>query len=490
MYKGTRFINIAIKEDIHNSFFDAVGNRIECSDIQEKSVLSISVDDSETVYKYVMSTQTIEGIVDSVSDDNILISGVEYPVYSGDTLNVAVSNEVKVYFDSCGYAVYADVVDTGSQCGYVVSWYNEEYSESEYIIKLVKGSPIEYVYNKNVDNLDDNNLIPKLICKNSGVLKLKIDSNTKINGEKFGGKMTKLHEGIYEYTLRDDGIVKELKSPQLAGGGTELKYNVYDKVFGGNLNATPFAIDSNTQVLCVPKGQVESDDDYIVPLEISAVNSLITYDVLGYDFDNSTKCVKYIVFKQIMRQSDIPEIKKNSASFAVIMKTANESIDNEDCLRVNMMTGSGERSETIQQDGYSYEYWRDLKKGDIIYFSNTFDNKLGRAFKAASADNCDYIGFVKNEGAEDEQYYGRVIDIEYDEINAETYSKVTRLTMDCGGVMRHVDIPQRNTPPVIKVLDKGRYTEISSLKEISICNDYLFVLTNYGKITGCVLFPR
>lgn len=485
-FRGSKFISYdADNDDIRYVFYDINKNEINISEVPAGSTLSIFVDKNNELFRFIVSEEKINGALTAVDEKRIYIDDTSYPYSAGDSFDFTLGKNVDVYIDYRGTVAFIKEAVQSRTYGYIVG-YEADRIGSNAQIKMICGSPIDFIYDKNTDDLDDTNLIPKLICKNSSVEILDITKKTKINGVKYqsGGSVA---NGIYEYTLYSDGSVKTLDTPLIAGSGTTLKYNSKDKVFGRDVYVTPFAIADGTYVICVPRNTVSSDDDYMVPLEISSQSSSISYEVSGYEYNKDTKKVGLIVFKQEMDSQDVTKVKKNSSSVAVVK---NKRYTSEDDILLTLVTSGGETEYTLKADSSTHEKWAGIKKGDMIYYSVKLDKTLGDVEKIYSCYDSNSDGFVKNEGAENEQYLGGVIDLSYNEIDAATYSLIIKAAMKCGGVYTEIDIPQRNQPPVFYI-DKGN-DEIrkSSLSEVVPGVQQLYIITNYGKITGCVILEK
>lgn len=484
-FNGSKYINIKTDDDVHYILKDKDNKLISAENITSGCILSIITDKHKEVYKFIVSADTAEGNISGLTNDTVEINDTQYPYYKADNFDFNFTDTLKLYLDYRGYVACVKKVEGSRNFGYIVGIDNGLFGTTT--VKMLCGSVVEYIYEKNTENLDDTNTIPKLKCRNSEIKELTVDDKTLINGIRYAKNQGILQTGIYEYDLRSDGGIKELKSPVLVGGGTGMKYMPYDKIFGGNSNRSPFAIDDKTVVICVPRNQVSGDDDYLVPLEISAQSSSITYEVLGYEYNNATKKAELIVFTEQMDCNDVTPIKRNSSSVAMVADVSKVyHKDDDSMVQVELITGSGDAKFVIDESNVVADEWKNLKKGDLIYYSKKLDGTAGHAERIYSFSNISDNGFIKYEGAQNEQYLGNVLDFSYNEIDLKSYSLVVKTTLNCAGLIKEVNLAQRNTPPIFAVDRNGKNVYLSDLSDVDVGSDRLYVITYYGTITGCV----
>ena len=83
---------------------------------------------------------------------------------------------------------FAEKISIESQYAYILSSVRDEELYDCLNIKMIMGSKIEMHYTKNEENLDDTDLIPSIICKNSDVRKQQSAEKLKVDGVRFEGE--------------------------------------------------------------------------------------------------------------------------------------------------------------------------------------------------------------------------------------------------------------------------------------------------------------
>lgn len=486
-WNGSRYINLEEQNDnIIHVFYNAERQQITLEDVKENDVLSILASADGQLNEYIVSDSTATGVVSDVSDDQVGIDEQEYPLYAGTSLSEFVGKEVVLRLDYKGYVAECDMDDVTTNYGYVAE-IDKSGPFNDFRVKMLLSSPIEYKEEKNEQNLDDANTIPTLVCRNEAVVVYSLSENASVNGTKVANDPDALQEGLYEYKTNSDGEITKLISPNLAGGGTGMKFNAYDNTFGGSNFDIPFGIDENTNILCVPKNNVTSDEDYLVPLIISNKIAGSTFDVRGYGYDDATKKVDLVVFDEIMSADTIPEVRLDSALIGLVSKKSEKlGEDSETVWSYQLLCAEGELE--FEADP-SDQPQLDFNVGDLIWYVKDNAGEIANGKLIYSFDDRQIEEFFMNEGREDEILCGQVTDISYHDIDPVPNNLVTTLTVVTDRGAMPVKLLERNTPPIFMYDIRSAsvsYTKVD-MSQLMPGNpaldtgDYFFAVRPYGE---------
>ena len=443
-WNGSRYITIENDADNIYLFQNTQMEEIGLLNIQEGDVLSVSTSSDGKLNRYIVSTDSVEGVLTAASSDYVTVGEMEYPLYEDEDYTTFVGKAVTLRLDYKGYVADCEEGVGGKQYGYVIQVDDGAFSGIE--VKMLLGSPIEFKEEKNEQDLDDANTIPTLVCQNSDVVVYSVSANATVNGVRLSNNKAGLQPGVYEYKLNSEGKITELTTPSLAGGGTGMKFNAYDNTFGGNNIDIPFAIDENTNILCVPKNEVSTDDDYLVPLVISNKIAGTTFDVMGYGYDSATKKVDLVVFQERMSAATIPEVTIDNSLIALITKRVTKAgEDNTEITAFTLLTSSGEVEMEVD---LGEDPQLNFKVGDLIWYVKDNAGEIANGKLIYSFAGSDQEKFFQNEGRENEMLCGQITDISYHDIDPVPNELITTLTVVTDRGAMPVKVAERNTPPI------------------------------------------
>ncbi len=494
-WNGSRYITIEDDADNIYLFQNKQMDEIGLADIQGGNVLSLSTSSDGKLNRYIVSTDSVEGVLTAAGSDYVTVGETEYPLYENEDYTTLVGKNVTLRLDYKGYVADCEEGVGGKQYGYVVQIDDGAFSGIE--VKMLLGSPIEFKKERNEQDLDDANTIPTLVCQNSDVAVYSVSANATVNGVRLSNNKAGLQPGVYEYKLNSEGKITDLTAPSLAGGGTGMKFNAYDNTFGGNNVDIPFAIDENTNILCVPKNEISTDDDYLVPLVISNKIAGTTFDVKGYGYDSATKKVDLVVFQERMSAATIPEVTIDNSLVALITKRVTKAgKDNTEITAFTLLTSSGEVEMEVD---LGEEPQLNFKVGDLIWYVKDNAGEIANGKLIYSFTGSDQEKFFQNEGRENEILCGQITDISYHDIDPVPNELITTLTVVTDRGAMPVKVAERNTPPIFlyDMSDKeAPYAQAGISKmmpgNVSLENgDYVFVVRPYGEeVKACVIIRK
>ena len=499
-YNGARYLTVNFEdEDVCYTVTDSNGKSVSLSDIEPDSILSISSDSEGEVYSIVVSKESVRGMIKEIGEDMMLIGETECDVYEGDVFDVKAGKNVTAYLDYNGYIADIEEYETENQYAYLVE---TGYINRNLELKMIVGSPVEFAYEENTENLDSKDLIPVINCQNESVTYFETADNLRVNGV----KDVVPEPGLYKYTLNSDGKIKTLESAVSYGGGKGMSYNVYDKVFYYGINE-PVSISEKTVVICLPKQDTmngESDEDYLdrladtdeedymVPLQISNSAAITSFDVFGYDFDTDTKKMNIVVFYETMKADNLVTVNTDTSPIGMVgdVKMALNEED-EYVQKVTIVTKAGKTDYLVADivPGKN-DSLASLKEGDLIYYEIGLSGKLDDAeviYSFKSSIN----SFSKNSGTMNYQVCGEVVNLIYDEPDKSSGNLSTIAYVETPRGTVPVTIYQRNIPQMFVYDMDTREVSPATIKDIIPgSDDLVYALIPLGGKASAVVICK
>lgn len=468
--------------DIRNS----KGEKMAFSDIKADNIVSASISGDKNTLRLRVSDVRAEGDVQELLEDSMVIGGTEYDIEDGKTFDVQPGDSVIAFLNYQGKISDVKKGDTKAEYGYVVEVGNAG-GMGNMQMKICLGGPIRE--DVEVDDSNEDNVTSKPILKvqNKEVVVLNAAAGMTVNGSKKSQEELREYfslevNRLIRYMINANGEVSRIESPQRDGIGEYVYYNAYEKVFGG-LNNRVFAVDDTTKVICVSANgaPVEKDLDYLSTMEL---NNGQRYSALAYDVDEKTKVAGAIVVA-IPMDYYAPGVINTLSKVAVASKIT--SVTGEDLTPMKKITFYSEGKEMTYNTAemFASEERRrnvdNLQVGDVFFYSL---NQLDQI------DNVQVLKNVKNnpvygkEESEGKQIYGKIADIEYNELNMQNYRRVHRVsiqTNQSGTQTEVVDINARNTPYIYLYDTMEKSVSVISIYDITAgLDEEMFIYDNGG----------
>ena len=496
---GSRLINVDKENlDVKYHLKDKDGKTLEVQDIQTDDIISVTVDQYKTLYQLVVSHDRVEGTIDEITDDGLVIGGTFYDAEEAVRTTVKVGDSVTAYLDWRGSVANTKELSSAMLYGYIAQ-IGQQGGFGNTQVKMITGKLIEEDIEMNEQDKDDKNEIPVLVCQNEKVEILDVSDKVSFNGVSVGstGLLSKIdpNRGLaVKYTLGTDGKIRTIESAQLQGGevGQKIKYNVKDKVFGGITNIQSFAIDENTKVICLPE-TVNTDEDYMVQVRIDNTDSTRRFNAQGYEYDTVTKKVKLLVVTEAMDANQVSNVDINSAKLGMVKdlrQFSDESMETK--YKLTIVEEDGEVTYETVNIVDKNRIITTLQKGDLIYFVKNGQDKIENVKKIYSF--AQGVGtFYRYQGTDDQQICGYLQSLDFDEIDVRENILVTKATIDLDGSSEAVGVAQRNAPPIFIYEESTKEIRTATLREaIPIGSDggnadRLFIIMPDDDVKACVI---
>ena len=487
---------VVYDEDDRDKSYDirnAKGETIAFSDIKEDDIVSASISGDKNTLQLRVSDDRAEGEVDELQDDSMVIDGVAYAFEDGKTFDAQPGDSVIVYLNYQGKIADLEKGETKAEYGYVVEVGNSG-GLGSLQLKICVGGPIRE--DVEIADSDEDNVTttPILKVQNKEVIVLNAASGMTINGSKksqaeaisyFSLDVNKL----IRYNTNANGEITRIESPEKEGIGEYVYYNAYEKVFGG-LNNRVFAVDDTTKVICVSANDtpVEQDLDYLSTMEL---NNGQRYSALAYDVDEKTHVAGAIVVA-ITMDYYAPGVINSLSKIAVASKITTTTTD--DLTQVKKITFYSEGKEMTYNSAevYSDDTRRNnvenLQVGDVFFYSLNQLDQIDNVQVLKNVKNNPVYGKDESSG---KQIYGRIVDIEYDELNMQYYRRVHRVTIQTnqsGSQTETVDINARNTPYIYQYDTTTKEVSVISIYDITAgLDEEMFVYEESNSIKAVVV---
>lgn len=460
--------------------------------------VSICANRDFTRYYIVVCDETIEGAFESRSDDGVTVGAKEYTLASSFAGEVVLGQNYFMYLDFEGKIAFAEEKDAINYA-YVMNYASKTALSTKVSAKLILPGKVDDGVVINEEDTTDTSRVPFLILQNSGVQVFDFAKTVRCQGSKYSGDrlLTLLgQEGmdVISYELNDDGEICEITPLEKHGGDIEdrYEYNVYDRVFGGKTvdQTSGFAINSSTVVACVPADDRNnvltnaSDEDLGIKVNITVANNDVGYRVEGYDFDESTKKVRFLLAFANMDAAYVPTIDAfgSRASMVTSVKHVLNPQSGEMEMQIGVLNGAEEK--LLRPIAISAENRRieNLRKGDLIVYKTNSNDLIGNVLIVQHIPSLNEEFVLESTSNSIKRTYGRVGYVNYDEVDTYNKELITKLEVYVGASAYPVNysIRQTNTPPIYIYNTQEQTVSFASLSEIRPQSDKLFIFERKG----------
>ena len=503
LYKGVNAIFFDMyDDDVRNVAYDSDGNPIDLEDITEGTLISVFEDGNGEYIKIVTGNDKVTGVITEMFDDGCTVDGTSYIYEVKASLSedkISLGDEVTLYLNYEGNIGYIEHTDnTTERYGYIIGADTRGLTDTTVYISTA--GKME----KRIDNLDNDpeskNTVTVLVSKNSSVEELKLAKRYTIK-DQYGNSVRATdvsqlpQRQVVKFSTNSNGELSKIIYPEMLDAAYDMTYNARDNVFGKG-TGTPFGIDDDTVVICVPKSEVSSLDDYLAEVEMKNSQQ---YKVCGYDFNAATSNVDLLMIEEEMDYESSGGIGVNT-SIAVVQKLSNiRNADGEYVTQLVLLTKElgVELSKMIAVATSANESKiSNLKVGDVIYYSQNSRRELVdyELVMSLKGDNS-----YKNtgEGTDNEIIYGRadsMIPNQIDELmNRRAYSVVVQTDEYNPSKVRTVYPHTTNSPPVF-IYDReakdvyfGTLDSILTTEVAGSRSDDIFIHLKNNTVQGIVL---
>jgi len=471
---------------------DAEGNPVES--FTEERTISIYADQSGSRYKVVVSDKTVNGVLQMISEEGLMVENEIYPVDSSQSLNVRVGQQYVMYINAFGEAVFADSKHTSNYA--FVMGVNRKGSLSGYEARMLLAGPVDFGVDVNEEDVNDTSQIPFLISQNAGVVVFNLAESVRIDGRAYTGdalgtQLAGLQGKAISYAANEAGQITAFDNLVVCGGNTinRSKYNVYEMLFGGTTLVEGFGITSDTQVLCIPNSATAgvvnpaaADDDCMVTLKIDVENNETGYLVSGYDYNENKKSARLLVIYADMNASQVRgmELTTSKASFISSVTSQYDEELGESKTVVNILNGSSKLTLDPMDITADNADLANIKAGDLVTYRTNNNGLLENVMILRS-----FVGLtndlrVSNYDDNFTETLGTVTQMVRDEIDTANNVRVTVMTMTVNGTSYSINVPQRNKPPVYIYNAAKGTVESAAATDIIPGQERVYVLQRTG----------
>ncbi len=500
---GRNFLTLDEEDDDqHFTIENAAGETMKYADIKANDVVSVFSSEDGKELKLIVSNKKVQGSIRELrSEEGVYIDDTYY-----EFANSAVESKLRigdvraVYLNHENRVVYA--TDEGMEDGTTLYGYIQEMGQAggfgNVQAKIIDSAVIRNEEEEN-ENKDDKNVIPVLVCQNAGMKVVDLNGKVSYNGvsmsaEKF---MADFGSGPVKYQLDSTGKLKTIDDPERRGGqsGIQIKYNAKDKVFGGYVAYGGFRIDNNTKVVCVPTNPDASDEDYMVQLRIDNKDANRQYYAQGYEYDENSKAVKFLVISDQMKADDILNIVPLTSKIGLVSGSTQVTDETGETVYRTEILYDGElitlMSNNIVQ-GKNDTITR-LKRGDLIWFSKNNNGLMdnARIIKSLKTDD---ENMQENKDSDEETLFGYVKELSFNDVDVANNRTVhTVKLMIENEKTEDVLIPARTLPSIYiydsaaKTVKTGGLEDIRPYTGSAATSDKVFVVRPHRNVRVVVI---
>lgn len=466
-YNGAKSIRCEIS-DIENgdiTILDTEGNTVELKDIQPDDSLSIYPSSSGKL-KMIVNSENIVASPESIAsgNDEIKIDGKVYKVApNAEMPSLSLSETYLFYLNSSGKIFYADEQSMSQTYYYVMDKYkdvNEEYlavkllSDDKQIVKLEFADKINIDGERYTDINEAYNLI-----KTGSVVNIMLDSENKI--KRFDNSVaiqSNVASRIYTDEYNDD-------NERIRFDGTQIFTTTSNK---------PFAIDDNTAIFFVPTSENPSvtydEKDYQENYTLKRKNAYMTQ---AFDFDPETQIAKAIVV-EVHPETDEKIIISDKSPIGIISAVNEEVTETgELCVALTMIVDGEEVVNKVTEDSDVYDLARELGKGDVIRYMNSYSGYVSDIEKMFTPSEIEgYTYFHTGAGSAKERYFGKVKNVTLNYLSKASDVYVNQVVLlDDGAVADSFEFPT-NTENVFRITSaKKNNVQYASFYDIKCADD-------------------
>ncbi len=493
---GKKYFSEKDNTSIRYSYYDSEGNAISFADIKPGDVISLMKDTLGSRYKIYVSQATADGNVSSISDKYIEIDGKKFLKPLGVSALPKPGKAVVAKLDYNGKIVYIKTVEGFENYAYVLGISSETFEKTK--IQLLKGCNPQLSADVNDSDADNVTSTPLLLCQNTGIEIYELTEKCNINGSRLtAAQIDSLLSAnpVIKYETNSDGEIRKIETLTMYAGdqSAKLKYNVYDKTFGGNEFIDGVQICEETVTICIPTspGTLE---DYLVTTRIDVAGNSIGYVVQGFEQDEDTKKAKLAVITMGMDAGLVRTPSVSSSKAAMVLESYLEMDKNGDTYyNIKLLENNEEKEFNSVELSASNSVISSLGRGDLItYIKNAAEEienvKLIHSFGGVTS-NMDRF----NSADGYREIFGTVSDIEYNMLNnAENYlaSKVTISYSSTETAT--ISVPVRNQPNIYLYDAGGQVPFIKSIsmEEIEIGSDKCYMVQVGGTTVKTLVVVR
>lgn len=477
------------EKDVIYSVVDASGEYLAPEEIPELSVVSVSANESETVFKIRVQSEKLSGRVEEIGDDYLKIDDTTAPFEKGAEIDVSVGDTVDCYLNFRGEAAFTEISNYTDDYGYVIGC--EQKGIGEFSVQMALSGRFTVDERKDLEE-EDSAAVKLLKAHNSGVQTFTLRNKVKIGSERKTAEeavayLKNLGNPIVRYVINENGEIVEISIPEMVGNdvfGTnnQRTYNGNELVFGGLMNFGAFGVTDSTRVLCVPKNGVGSKDDYLASIEMLNGSS---YTVNGYDMLSEGDNVRLIAVQTEMDYETGYGADENKTA---ILESVSQVLDDEG-ETVSRLTfwSQGKQMSYVSKP----EVASGLRSGDVFLYSlGVTNDEIMEVEKIASLSD-DQPRVIPLRGTARYGVIGLPVTVERNRISEAYYRRVDNITVSVGSTSADeysCEIYRRNGPSVY-VYDSGREeVRVGSVSDIIPgSSDKVFYYTSSSKIRIVVI---
>lgn len=356
------------------------GAPLDVRELMSNDVICVYESKEGEYIKIIMCTKELDGTIESVSDDSVVIGGTEYDVTENCMKNQAVYLKPGVtgvfVKDIEGYICYIISADTGDHFAYVINAYTEEGTDKVLLRLLLDSGEIQDYYVRD---------------------KAKLDSVSYKSPERLWEAMggTSFRHRLIKCTISNDEITKiDTAGDDAENGGLEMYYTDYEYTSGMPMPNSDghkrtfrsasmtiggkVAISGNTIVMIVPNDPAEISNKYYA-VDNTYIENDKDYRVEAYrDSDEDYTADILVIYDDVSSNYNLSNNDIGINVLGQVIEAVNE--DNEQTYILEIYDGGVMKQYMLRDSDMLGKIYGDYtpSKGDIVRYElkNNKINKL------------------------------------------------------------------------------------------------------------------
>lgn len=492
---GSKYLKTDEGASVIFSIVDTDGNRKGISDIQSGDMLSIAAGENGTYYRIVICSDEISGKVTGIESDGLSVDGVFYKKDTTRTIEVNAGDSITAKLDYRGRIAKTDAISEQTLYGYIQKVFGADDDPDKAVIKMLIGKTVENTTEIDDEDADNEKEIPVLVAQNSGTKTYELTDKVRYAGSSVSADDLKKNANsslagkVVEYKVNKDGKINSIEPLEMYGGDSDqtIKFNSYDMVFGGITGVTPFAVDSQTQVICVPLNSNPSSEDCMVKIQLGSKDfPRENFKASGYEYDSDTKKAKLLVIYDNMFADSVNAVTEKNDIGMVVNSSLEADEDKNVFYRIDILEKGKDEPTSYRaaEIGTENSVIENLQKGDLIYYLIDGTGKLSNAKIIESFSREQVPMYDLTNGI----LCGNLLELETDEIDSGKNQLAALVKFQVNQREYSYYIPQRNVPPIFIYESASKQTEaLTSMQEAQPGTDMIYMVIVAGEVKACVL---
>ncbi len=466
------YSNLLLQTDLDETYSieDCIGEKIAFEELKVDQVISVFENPIDGVVRIKLGQEeTVTGVPSEIQDgDTITVNGNSYEVATDIVFDVVqTKRNYQFYFDYTGAIAYCQEDLNGTadwEYGCIVE--AKQGTFGNITLKIAWAGNVENREEKDYADKTNDNTTPITLCRNSSTTVYDVTERIRIDEQRVEPSVLLNYIGVPMRCYIDaNQQLSGFDTLELVGGGSQLRYNAEEHVFGGIRGVEPFLFNETTKVICMPSNTNATDEDLLSYVNLNNKDTMIRYEASGYELDEETGAVGIFVIKTEMKSDNVDKVYRSTSKFGLIRRilhTIDES--GEPNLSMEIFTDGELQSKQTPPLTGEFAKLKDLKDGDFIFYSEDPD---GNIVDCIVADNVRQIEDPYHNGqySEEETLVGYPVSIRKNQIDNINLRQVHEIDVQSTDLTT-IKLERSNSPDIFLYHTESEIIEMATVDDI------------------------